>query len=92
MFNRCWTAPTGPSSTLNLEEVTPNLSRSKTDKEKKPRLTETLYHTPSPAERLSERKRVGKLIVGILSRPFLLVCRVVEIKLWSDTLLALPCV
>lgn len=56
-YNRCWTAPTVPSSTLSLEEATPNLSRSKTDKEKKPRFTENLCHTPYPAERLSERKR-----------------------------------
>lgn len=57
VFNRCRTAPIGASSTLSLEELSPNLSRSKTDKEKKKKLSETLYHMPSPAEKLSERKR-----------------------------------
>eukprot|EP00250_Pteridium_aquilinum_P011371 c20019_g1_i1 orf=907-3429(+) len=56
-FNRCRTAPTGASSALNLGEPAPNLSRSKTDKEKKKKSNETLYHVPSPAEKLSERKR-----------------------------------
>lgn len=50
-FNRCKTAPAGASSALDGNKLAPNFLRSKTDKEKKS------YQMPSPAEKLSERKR-----------------------------------
>ncbi|KAI5059897.1 hypothetical protein GOP47_0024317 [Adiantum capillus-veneris] len=57
VFNRCKTSPIGASIIWDENEHAPNLSRSKTDKEKKQKLSEALYQMPSREEKLSERKR-----------------------------------
>ncbi|MCO5550844.1 hypothetical protein L7F22_004337 [Adiantum nelumboides] len=65
VFNRCKTAPVGASSTWNGNELERNLLRSRTDKQKKQKPSESLHQTPSTAEKLSERKR-KKLIENLV--------------------------
>ncbi|MCO5610685.1 hypothetical protein L7F22_064926 [Adiantum nelumboides] len=65
VFNRCKTAPVGASITWDGNELERNLLRSRTDKEKKQKPSESLHQTSSTAEKLSERKR-KKLIENLV--------------------------
>lgn len=64
-IGRCKTAPVGASSKLDMEESPHNSSRSQPGKGKEQKSSESSYHSPSLAEKLSERKR-KKLIENLV--------------------------